>query len=56
MASIEKPSVLDTTKKLQNFFKKLLTVPKVKPILVKHDKFGIASLARASVVPLIFEN
>ena len=56
MVDVEKPSVLDITKNFKKFFKKLLTVPKVKPILIKRDKFGIASLARASVAPLIFEN
>jgi hypothetical protein len=56
VVGIEKPSVLETTKKFKNFFKKLLTVPKVKPILIKRDKFGTASLARANVAPLIFEN
>ena len=56
VAGIEKTSVLDNTKDFKKFFKKLLTVTKAKPILIKRDKFGIASLARASAALLIFEN
>jgi len=53
---IEKAAVLNTTKNFKKFFKKLLTVTKAKPILIKRDKFGTASLARANAAPLIFEN
>ena len=42
---IEKAAVLNTTKNFKKFFKKLLTVTKAKPILIKRDEFGIASLA-----------
>jgi hypothetical protein len=56
VVGIEKPLVLNSSKNFKKIFKKLLTVPKVKPILIKRDKFGIASLARASAALLIFEN